>query len=715
VKHEGDKYDIRNVMNERRKAVGFEAAVIIVANLICIFAAAYIVMGYGKAKMTVAAEEYGSRLVQWIERQETVTQDIGDAIAADPSVFDNRDSAVEWLAEMEQTHEDITMCYYVVDPDHVYISNGWIPDNGEDYYDREWYLGAYGSDGVYISKPYTDFASGAYCCTFSVAVRDDNGNLLGTVGVDYFIDKLVEVMSQSVSPDGYTFLVASDGAIMNHPNDEYQIKEDRVTQIKDTVYSNLSYDGKINVIKDYDGRLKVAVALTDETSGFSTVTVRTLYFTFGEIIPMAVILIMTVVVCVSALIIVSNKQLAMYRELNRRTEEALIEAESANAAKTDFISRISHDIRTPIGAILNLTEFAREDIDDRAKISKDIDDIDSSGKFLLSLINDVLDISKVDSGIIELHPSPFDYNDYLNEIKAVMNPMCAEKNITFTVDAKHAGEKYILVDKIRLRQIVLNLLSNSCKYSPENTEITYSSHAEKLDGERLRFTFTIRDQGIGMSEEFQKHMFEDFSQDHQNPLRDAHVQGTGLGLPIVKRLVDLMGGTISVESEIGKGSTFTVSFVFDTVDAAEVKKSESQSSAPLRMYSGQKILVVEDNEINTEIATRIFEGLGISPDTASDGQVGVDKFAASAPGYYRAIFMDLQMPGMNGYEAAQAIRGLSRADAASVPIIAMTADAYEQARQKCAEAGMNDYTTKPLDKNAIAELLNKYLGGPYET
>jgi len=395
------------------------------------------------------------------------------------------------------------------------------------------------------------------------------------------------------------------------------------------------------------------------------------------------------------------------QERTRQLQEALAAAEKANNAKTEFISRISHDIRTPISAITNMTAFAREDADDREKLLRDLERIEASNTLLLSLINDVLDISKIDSGKIELRPEPYPYDEYIECIRDIFEPLCQQKGLSFIVQGGESAQGHgVLVDRVRYNQISLNLLSNAVKYTPAGGTITYASRARKRADGMIECGFDISDTGIGMSERFQKTMFDPFTQDYSNPDRRKLSSGTGLGLSIVKKLVDLMGGSIKVTSELGKGTTVSVDFVLPEASAKSPealirKEGEDESSVVL---SG-KTLLAEDNEINTEIAIRILNSLGVQVDHAENGRRAVEMFSASEPGEYFAVMMDIQMPVMNGYEATRAIRALPRPDAKTIPIIAMTADAFEESVKASREAGMNDYITKPFEPRELLSVL----------
>ena len=471
------------------------------------------------------------------------------------------------------------------------------------------------------------------------------------------------------------------------------------------------------------------------------------------------------------------------QEANERLRRAVTVAQKANEAKTQFLSRISHDIRTPIGAILNLTDFAKKDMDNKQSLNADLDKIATSGRFLLSLINDVLDISKIDSDKIELNKEAYSFIDYIKEIRNIILPMCTEKNIFYKIITQNDSAEVVMLDKIRVNQITLNLLSNAVKYTPPggtvtlrvsafarskadasdaianaadamastgssenavgdlaNTGTSANAAANEADGlttdgssantastlaepaaneadradsisDLAEIEISVTDTGIGMSDSFQSVMFDDFSQEEDNPLRAKEIQGTGLGLAIVKRLVDLMGGTISVRSILGKGSSIKVRWTGKIVheDKKEEDLIQDLESGNQKKVEGT-ILLAEDNEINAAIACRIFEEIGVSVDLASNGDEEVKKFASSPVGKYIAIFTDIQMPVMDGYEATEKIRSFAatRPDAKTIPIIAMTANAYPEAAVKATNCGMTDFTTKPLDSARLRKILEVY-------
>ena len=396
----------------------------------------------------------------------------------------------------------------------------------------------------------------------------------------------------------------------------------------------------------------------------------------------------------------------------RRMREALRAAQEANRAKSEFLSRISHDIRTPMNVISGMTEFAFEDMDDRDRLCEDLQKIRNANTFLMSLINDILDISKIDSGKIELHPEPYPYGEYMATIRDMFEPLCRAKGLHFELrETRHDGT--ILADRTRLNQIMLNLISNAVKYTPPGGAVTCSAESVGRPDGRLDCTLTVSDTGVGMSAEFQKVMFEPFTQETLETCGLLCEKGTGLGLSIVKRLADFMGGSIEVKSAPGQGTEISVRFCFPAAAEEETAPAPdpAQSGGETLPLHGQ-VLLAEDHPINTEIALRLLESFGLTAAAAENGAKAVELFKRSRPGEYRAVLMDIQMPVMNGYDAARAIRALDRPDAQTVPIVAMTADAYAEDVQRALDAGMNAHVAKPLDPKLLRGTLTRLLSGP---
>ena len=393
-------------------------------------------------------------------------------------------------------------------------------------------------------------------------------------------------------------------------------------------------------------------------------------------------------------------------EVARKNEElqaALEKAESAARAKSEFLSRMSHDIRTPMNAIIGLTHLARNE--ENPRIMHDyLTKIASSSDFLLGLINDILDMSKIENGDLSLNPEPLTQDEFATSISTVIRPLMDQRHITFTTHLTD-GPECVSVDKLRFNQIFFNLLSNAAKFTPEGGAVSFEMVSLTAPDGMANLRFYVRDNGVGMSQEYLEHLYDPFVQEHSQ-LSDTS-DSTGLGLPIVKSLVDAMGGTITVKSTLGCGTEFCVQLCVPLAYAQECAGKEASAHVNLR---GARILLVEDNEINTDVAKLILEEAGCVVSTASNGQDAVDAFSSSAPEWFDAVLMDVRMPAMDGIEATRVIRSLNRSDAASVPIIAMTADAFAEERKRTLEAGMNCHLSKPIDPPALYDALAKYIG-----
>ena len=388
-----------------------------------------------------------------------------------------------------------------------------------------------------------------------------------------------------------------------------------------------------------------------------------------------------------------------------RLQMAYEEADSENRAKTEFMNRMSHDIRTLINGIMGMVDIIRKNRDDWGKVDDSLDKIQLSTRHLLELVSDVLDMSKLEAGMFEIHEDVFDMNELMDEVAALVDAQLVESSITHCKHRSNIQHTALKGSSLQLRRIMVNLLSNAIKYNKPNG--TIDTYAEELscDGTTVWYEFKIVDTGIGMSEEFIKEqLFKPFTQE-KNDARTLY-RGTGLGMSIVKALLDKMGGSIEVESQLGEGSTFTFRLPFKVDENAIETQKEEQSSGEQKL-EGKQILLVEDNEINMEIAEFYLKELGIVVDKAWNGKEAIDKFEESAPGTYDLILMDIMMPVMGGREAARRIRTLERPDAETVRIYAMTAQVSSESVHKCLASGMNGHIAKPIDESKLREILTR--------
>lgn len=390
-------------------------------------------------------------------------------------------------------------------------------------------------------------------------------------------------------------------------------------------------------------------------------------------------------------------------------EKAAIEARMANEAKTRFLFYMSHDIRTPMNAIIGFADLLEKHLDDKKRVIDYISKIKHSSSFLLSLINYVLEMARIESGKATLKTETGDLKNLVNTLNDVFEPSIEEKKLQYTCNLK-VENPYVHCDKTKLREILLNVISNSIKYTPEGGSVTVDITEEGHDAEKKVsfYRFTIEDTGIGMSKEYLPHIFEEFSR--ENTSTESKVIGTGLGLPIVKSLVDLMGGTIEVSSEVAVGTKTIIilPFLVSEEECKDAVQEQQESMKLLALLMGKRILLAEDNELNAEIAITILEEEGLKVEWAEDGIKCLEMLKKVPEDYYDMILMDIQMPNMDGYRTTEEIKSLPD-KRAQIPIVAMTANVFDEDKKKAYEAGMNGYIAKPIDTKAIFSTLGEIL------
>ena len=401
-------------------------------------------------------------------------------------------------------------------------------------------------------------------------------------------------------------------------------------------------------------------------------------------------------------------QLRREQAYQEELKEAARKADAANRAKTQFLQRMSHDIRTPINGIRGMVEIGNYYADDLKKQAECRQKIWDSSGLLLELVNEVLDMGKLESGEVVLEERPFNIIELTREVSTVLEKQAASRGIQITYKEQNVAHPDLVGSPLHLKRLLMNILSNAVKYNKENGTITLTCRELRTEDDRVWIEFICADTGIGMSEEFQKHIFEPFTQENQNA-RSTYA-GTGLGMSITKSLVDKMGGTITFESQQNVGTTYYITLPF-RVDSRSADKPHADKPAATNTLDGMHLLLVEDNALNLEIAQFLLEKAGASVATAANGQEAVDAFTHSPAGTYDAILMDVMMPVMDGYEATRTIRALAqttRPDAGSIPIIAMTANAFVEDRRRAYAAGMNEHLTKPLDSEKLVQVLAQY-------
>lgn len=379
----------------------------------------------------------------------------------------------------------------------------------------------------------------------------------------------------------------------------------------------------------------------------------------------------------------------------------------ANSARTSFLSNMSHDIKTPMNAIINFAALAQNNLEDKEKLCRYLELISESSSQLMQLLNDVLEISRVESGKVSVDLVKCNLQDMMQQVQASLLPRAADKEISVSLDISRLYHDVVSADRYKLKLIFSYLTDNALKYTKNGGRVTIAVSEQELKEGYSEYCFVVEDNGIGMGKEFLKHLFEPFEREKNTTL--SGIYGTGLGMTVTKDMVELMGGTIDVTSEVGEGSRFEVRLSLRWLQDSGDTQSADENKGKKRKSGAKRILVVDDNEINLEIENEVLKQAEFLVETATDGSIAVEKVKQSCPGYYDLILMDIQMPVMDGYDAARVIREIENPALAGIPIIAVSANTFEEDRKMAMESGMNAHLGKPLEPPKLYKLIQKFL------
>lgn len=505
--------------------------------------------------------------------------------------------------------------------------------------------------------------------------------------------------------DGYNIIHALDKFHFIRGGTVAELKqciEDRKPTALEFDYQGTNYFVASTAVQPEDWQVMLFVPTNVLGANTSALMNRTIEF-FGGIALLMVGLFSTIVFVVTTSWN-DKKMIRQQEETNLLLSRAAKEARSANEAKSEFLTHMSHDIRTPINGIMGMTEIAIRNIQNPEKVMDCLEKIESSSGHLFSLVNDVLDMSRIESGKTTVNHEPLDIRAVMDHCASIIGGQLLNRDVEFIKDFEAFEHPLLLGDELHLRQILINILGNSVKFVRDGGTIIFRAREISNSDGKILCHFEIEDTGIGMKQEFLNHIWEAFSQ--EDGANRTHYKGTGLGMAITKQFVDLIGGTIAVESQLNVGSKFTVEIPFEVNENAQVLPPPEQEQEV--KLEGMRILLVEDNELNMEIAQFMLEAEGITVTTAENGQAAVNIFRKNPPGTFDAILMDVIMPVMDGLIATRTIRALERPDAAEIPIIAMTANAYEEDIKKTKDSGMNAHLSKPIDVARMLQVLSNF-------
>ena len=669
---------------------------------------------WGNASMNLDVMHYEDEMSEWLSTNKSILDMFCSYIAADPDMLDDYEGTVAFLDSITRQYPQISASY-MTNParEHtVYMNNGWEPDPDKPVEDRPWFKDVMDSKtGWIVSAPYYDQPTGVYCVTMAKRVYDpQTGEVLGNFGVDFYMDKLIEVMGDDYSDAGYAFLVDAEGNIVNHPNPEYQMSADKVTNISDMPYDGVRADGKTTLLfKDYDGTAKILIATIDKTTDFRVFVVRDFIDVYGRVILYAFLCLAVFLFCIFVVYRLLTNLIRWQNEAQKKIRVAADAAIAAGEAKSQFLAQMSHEIRTPINAVLGMNEMILRESKDK-DILDYADNIKSAGNTLLTLINSILDFSKIGDGKMELSPARYELAALINEVVVSISERARQKGLRFLVDVDESLPSILFGDDVRVSQIIMNLLTNAVKYT-ENGDVKLTMRNEGLSDGKLKLFVSVSDTGIGIREEDMEKMFESF--ERLDVSRNRNIEGTGLGMSIVTKLLELMGSKLVVDSVYGRGSTFSFVLLQDIADETPIGKYEEKIAITTEERDMRKtikapdakVLVVDDNNMNLKVAQSLLKLCDIKADLAVSGEEAIHKMEEET---YDIVLLDHMMPKMDGIETLNELKKRSLIPIKTTMIV-LTANAIVGAREQYLASGFDDYLSKPMDIDELVEKLLTYL------
>ena len=584
--------------------------------------------------------------------------------------------------------------------------DGWVPDADYIPTERPWYLEAIADDSdITFVQPYLDEQTKTILTTLAERLSDG----VSVIALDITLSRIQEITEEIArhTPGSYGIVLDKAGQVIAHSdNNELGKNYLEETGTLGAVLADRLFNGSEREFEvRFNGRhyMVFVEQIEGDWQAISLINTRTFYRPLIVITALsALFAVLEAIVLVTILYNQGAKNLAI---------ASAKEAESANRAKSRFLSRMSHEIRTPINQILGLDSIALRDEHLTPGTRENLNKIGTSANHLLCIVNDILEMSRIESGHLELKEERFSFRDFLDQLSIIVSGQCEEKGLDFEFKRAESLNEYLVGDAPKLRQALINLLGNAVKFTDAPGTITFEVEQKPAQDGAVALRFTVKDTGIGMDPAYLPRLYDAFTQEDTD--NTSRYGGSGLGTTITKRFVDLMGGDIQVETEKGRGTTFVVTVALKCADPADApapaEAGPRRSAGPA--LDGLHVLIAEDMELNAEVLSDLLEMEGMTSEWAENGQRAVELFAASPQGHFSAILMDMRMPVMDGMTATRAIRKLDRPDARRIPIIALTANAFDEDVKQCLQAGMNAHLAKPVDIELLKDLLGRTLEG----
>ena len=693
----------------RRRIIGVLIFAMAVAFAICLTAT----ISWGNTKMHREVDTYEHQLATWIEDQRGIVMMFANILSEHPELMNDYPSAVKFLDDIAKHYPEISVCYLAnpYNEHQVIMNNGWeSSDPNWRVNKRPWYIETQSAvSGFSVSSPYLDDQTGLYCVTMSKIVFGAKGEFVGIFAADFYIDSLTQVLGASYTKDSYAFLVDKNGVIINHPNENYQMSANHMTNIAETEYAEIYASSDVDALKDYTGNSVACLAKKNTTSQFTVIVANSWWNIYGNVVALAAMFVVLLGLCVSIVHALINRLLRWQAFVNRQLKDASDTALAASQAKSQFLAQMSHEIRTPINAVLGMNEMIL-----RESRSPEVLDyaanIQSAGRTLLSLINSILDFSKIEDGKMEIVPVRYDTVILIDDLLHMISDKLTKKNLALKLEVDPALPKSLYGDDVRVRQIITNLLSNAVKYTHKGT-VTLRIGGKELDADTWELQVSVRDTGIGIRAEDMGKLFQSFQRLDEE--RNRNIEGTGLGIAIVQKLLGMMDSKLEVSSVYGAGSEFSFALIQKVIDKTPVgdyeerhlKRSDKSSRKNFLVAAEARILVVDDNDMNLKVMSGLLKRNKIVPALAGGGKQCIE---LAAKNFYHIIFLDNMMPGMSGVETLQVMRR-EKILSDKTAVVMLTAGAIAGMREKYLREGFDDYLSKPIDIAELESMLERHL------